>query len=102
MLETSFNRSPLRGSAPFPLATELSIEDLDGRDLDSTRDRLYPHWWIHQVARGRSMPTDAPTYSVNCKDETELKIARAVKPPFVRATLYLDHERVEPPEVLTT
>jgi len=88
----------LDSSAPFPLRGELTEEDLRGQHVDDARTRFFDAWWMHMGADPMHKFTDAPTYQVHCVDETELRVAQAVQPPFVDATFYLGDERVEPPE----
>ena len=62
------------------------MSDFSRADLETARDRLYPHWWVYGSDRHES--DHRPQYRVAYSDAEELRLAQACKPTFVDADYF--------------
>lgn len=67
------------GFISFEAPYDPVLRDTGGR-------RLFPGYWRHQDARGATRPF----YRVRVRDAEELRLARAAKPRYVRATFSVE------------
>lgn len=63
--------------------------NLDDQRLAEARERLYPDWWM--FSDPQAPIGERPSYRVVCRDETERELAYRVRPPYVNATIVLQH-----------
>ena len=75
----------------IPLSVPLHPDDLRGESASNARSRFFNAWWTHYTS-DLELRLDSPLYNVTCADDTELKVAQALQPPFVRATFRLAGE----------
>ena len=56
--------------------------DLTEKAVREARNRFYPGWWTYEPEASEDVQ---PTYRVICRSLQDLNLARASRPPFVRA-----------------